>query len=89
MNPSEEVSPVSNAASPPDPVTPERSYEEIAEVASHVYEVREGKEGDPVEDWLKAKAILDRRDRDAATEQPLVTHDDSGKLPETSGELRE
>lgn len=73
----------------PDPVTPERSYEEIAEVASHVYEVREGKEGDPVEDWLKAKAILDRRDRDAATEQPLVTHDDSGKLPETSGELRE
>lgn len=73
----------------PDPVTPARTHDEIAEVASHVYEVREGKEGDPVDDWLKAKAILDRRDRAAATQQPLVTHDDSGKLPDGSGELRE
>lgn len=89
MNPSEEVSPTSNAASRPDPVTPERTHEEIAEVASHVYEVREGKEGDPMEDWLKAKALLERRDREAATEQPLVTHDDSGKLPEGSGEVQE
>lgn len=52
----------------------EDRHEEIAEIASHVYEVREGKEGDAVEDWLKAEAILERRDRAAATEQPLVQH---------------
>lgn len=48
--------------------------QEIAEIASHVYEVREGKDGDAVDDWLKAEAILERRDRAAATEQPLVQH---------------
>lgn len=89
MSDPEKSDQVPTAPSAPDPVTPERTYEEIAEVASHVYEVREGKEGDPVEDWLKAKAILDRRDRAAATQQPLVTHDDSGKLPDAPGELRE
>jgi len=52
----------------------EDRHQEIAEIASHVYEVREGKEGDAVEDWLKAEAILERRDRAAATEQPLVQH---------------
>ncbi|MCW5557397.1 MAG: DUF2934 domain-containing protein [Verrucomicrobiae bacterium] len=52
----------------------ENRQQEIAEIASHVYEVREGKEGNDVEDWLKAEAILERRDRAAATEQPLVQH---------------
>jgi len=51
---------------------------DIAEIASHVYEVREGKDGDEVEDWLKAKAILDRRNLAAATEQPLVQHPKPG-----------
>lgn len=57
--------------------------EEVAEIASHVYEVREGKDGTPQEDWLKAEAILARKEREAATEQPLVTHTEV--LPKSEG----
>ena len=60
---------------------PKDRQEEIAEIASHVYEVREGKEGTPVEDWLKAEAILARKEHAAAIEQPLVDHSKTADGP--------
>jgi hypothetical protein len=57
-----------------DSEPPRDRQEEIAQIASHVFEVREGKEGTPVEDWLKAEAILVRKERAAEIEQPLVDH---------------
>ncbi len=60
--------------------SPDVKRDEVAEVASHVYEVREGREGNAEEDWLKAEAILERREREATTEQPLVDHSKSAEL---------
>jgi hypothetical protein len=62
---------------------PKDRREEVAEIASHVYEVREGKEGTPVEDWLKAEAILARKEHAAAIEQPLVDHSTNATAPKT------
>ncbi|MBX3730969.1 MAG: DUF2934 domain-containing protein [Verrucomicrobiae bacterium] len=64
----------------------EDQKKEIAEIASHVYELREGKEGTPVDDWLKAEAILARRERAAAVEQPLVDHSTTATAPRQDAE---
>lgn len=66
-------------------ILPEEVREEVAAVASQVYEVREGREGNPEEDWLKAEAILQRREREAQTEQPLVDHSKSAELKLVDG----
>ena len=69
----------------PAPIASEEAkHEEIAEVASHVYEVRGGVGGNDVEDWLKAEAILERREHAAATEQPLVDHTKAAVAPKQS-----
>ena len=60
---------------------PKNRQAEIAETASQVYKVREGKEGTPVEDWLTAEAILARKEHAAAIEQPLVDHAKSADAP--------
>jgi len=65
--------------------SPDIKSDEVAAVASHVYEVREGREGSAEEDWLKAEAILERREREATTEQPLVDHSKSAELKLVDG----
>ena len=69
----------------PVEISPEESRETVAAVASHVYEVREGRDGNAEEDWLKAEAILQRREREAQTEQPLVDHSKSAELKLVDG----